>query len=117
MNAKVCVYGNVMRQNPASDHIPVALSLECPRLVATPSKAIPRWIARHPMFETALEELLRQCDATDPYEKLADFKEAVTSAKLLFYADALCTKPRQSRKRSTGQLLYIVLLDRVTRLE
>eukprot|EP00972_Heterocapsa_arctica_P076760 11322485-Heterocapsa_arctica.AAC.1 len=72
MNSKVCVLGNVMRNNPASDQIPVTLSLECPRMVATPSKAIPRWIARHPMFEIAMKELLSQCDATDPYEKLSD---------------------------------------------
>eukprot|EP00972_Heterocapsa_arctica_P105035 15475943-Heterocapsa_arctica.AAC.1 len=48
MNAKVCVVGNVMKGNRASDHTPVTLSLECPRMEATPSKAIPRWIARHP---------------------------------------------------------------------
>eukprot|EP00972_Heterocapsa_arctica_P018578 2744443-Heterocapsa_arctica.AAC.1 len=53
-------------------------------MVAAPSKAIPRWIARHPMFEIAMKELPSQCDATDPYEKLSDFKEAVSAAKLLF---------------------------------
>ena len=111
MDCKVAARGNVMKNARASDHIPVMLSISMPGLEPRRSSSIPKWVARHGLFEEVLGELLAQCDAEDIYDRLAEFKCVAGLAKVLFPRRLALWKARSSEEK----LHWAAVLHRAAR--
>lgn len=85
MRPTLSVIGRATEVDSVSDHVPISLRLSQPRYQPTNDGPIPRWVARHPLYEHLLKGLLDDLiSAGDTKEKLQFFKCAARLAHKRF---------------------------------
>ena len=84
MSPSVDVLGRASSPTAASDHSPIVLTLRVTDSKPRHDPRIPAWVASHPLYEHTLGQVIGLCDASDPYERLLEYKDAAIACLVVF---------------------------------